>query len=183
MSAITDTFFLCEDQFCVATTGACRPNVPTFDCRANMWLTCRRHVANCPTQVRTKSSSGDDDDELSSSFIFISITLPTLTHVAIASMQRTTPTPAATSTIIAASKRPPRDCRTHNLPIIGFQPPLLLLLPHHPAAPPPPGGGHTSQPRLHGSRTTTAASITRQKQRQRGNDDVNPIATSLSWDN
>lgn len=85
--------------------------------------TCRRHVADCPIQVRTKSSSDDDDYEMLVSFVFISIMLPTLTQAAIASMQRTTPTPAATLTIIDAGKRPPRDWRTHTLPVIGLQPP------------------------------------------------------------
>ena len=44
MLAITDTKMLCRDQFCVGTTGPCRPKVPTFGCRANMSPTCWRHV-------------------------------------------------------------------------------------------------------------------------------------------
>ena len=42
MSAIPDTKMLCWDQFCVATTVACRQNVPTFGCWADMLLTCRQ---------------------------------------------------------------------------------------------------------------------------------------------
>ncbi len=40
MSAITDTKKVSRDQFCVTTTGACRPNVLTFGCRGNMLPTC-----------------------------------------------------------------------------------------------------------------------------------------------
>jgi hypothetical protein len=36
MSAIPDMKMLCRDQFCVGTTGLCRPKVPTFGCRADM---------------------------------------------------------------------------------------------------------------------------------------------------
>ena len=84
--------------------------------------------------------------------------LPTLTHVAIASMQGTAPTPAATATVIAAGERPPRDRRTHALLIIGLQ-----LLPRRLVAPPLPDGGHASRPRPRGSRTTTMATTTWQK--------------------
>ncbi len=40
MSAITDIKKVCRDQLCVATTGACWPNVPTFGCRGDMSPTC-----------------------------------------------------------------------------------------------------------------------------------------------
>ncbi len=40
MSAITDTKKVFQDKFCVARTGACRPNVPTFGCRGDMLPTC-----------------------------------------------------------------------------------------------------------------------------------------------
>jgi hypothetical protein len=43
MSAITDTKKVSSwDQFCVATTGACWPNVPTFGWWGDMSPTCRR---------------------------------------------------------------------------------------------------------------------------------------------
>jgi hypothetical protein len=43
MSAIPDTKMLCRDQFCVGTTGLCRPKVPTFGCQADMSPTCWQH--------------------------------------------------------------------------------------------------------------------------------------------
>ncbi len=42
MSAITDTKKVSRDRFCVTTTEACRPNVPTFGCRGDMLPTCRQ---------------------------------------------------------------------------------------------------------------------------------------------
>ncbi len=42
MLAITNTKNVSRDQFCVAMTGACWPNVPTFGCRDNMSPTRRQ---------------------------------------------------------------------------------------------------------------------------------------------
>jgi len=36
---------MCWERICVSSSGACRPNVPTFGCRANM-----QHVSNFPSQ-------------------------------------------------------------------------------------------------------------------------------------
>jgi hypothetical protein len=47
MSAITNTKKVSLDQFCVATTGACWPNVPTFGCWGDILPTCRQ-----PSQPR-----------------------------------------------------------------------------------------------------------------------------------
>ena len=33
---------MCRERNCVGSSGACRPNVPTFGCRADMSPTCRR---------------------------------------------------------------------------------------------------------------------------------------------
>ncbi len=47
--AIPNTKMLCQDQFCIATTEACRQNnVPTFGCRADMSPTCWRHYQPSP---------------------------------------------------------------------------------------------------------------------------------------
>ncbi len=53
MLAITDTNKVCWDEFCVATTGACWPNVPTFGCRGDMSPTCWR--------LSQPSTSGERD--------------------------------------------------------------------------------------------------------------------------
>jgi hypothetical protein len=51
MLTIPDTKMLCRDQFCVATTEACRRIVPTFGCQATSPTTCRQHCQPSHTQL------------------------------------------------------------------------------------------------------------------------------------
>ena len=50
---------MCRERNCVGSLGACRPNVPTFGCRADMSPTCRRLSQPRPN-IRPRSRERGD---------------------------------------------------------------------------------------------------------------------------